>query len=499
MWAKTAMEDAKQVLEILKDPKVATGRGPVNGGVEGSVSEAVTIVEKMLKKAQQAVKANTPGSGVHAGVKRKHEEVDIDHTLAPGFHLPYVGAGVQVANAVSPPEPVVASSPVVAHPRPSSSRSSRRGSTAIPPAVLNSKTSTPDPDGENRKSGKSSKSGRPNVGIRVRGGKEGPPFNKARHDHGSSSPASARPYSPASHRVTAFELTPFPESGFTAESPIYLDAPEDKDFNMTFAGNTEPRTEAMEKGPSNAQTRSREPSGADNYDVQPSPAFNPMSGSYNTFAVSPAYSNEASNRPPSSRSDQPPPFSSGYPQNAGSPYPPPGSSHGAPQQSSPPSYSPAGPTGGYNALTPHNPFPPTPETIYTSNAGSASYSHDVLHSHHMRIMNGGVDPRAMSMAPDMSAAMPQSNHGQRNMRPPSLPSDHRMGTIPVQPYSIQSAKPMHPGPQHYMDAPTPGHVASQSQSMMGTEAWTSEEGMQTATQYWNQGQNYHEMKLDNYS
>lgn len=89
--AKVALEDVRVALDVLRDPALATGRGraPSRGGIEGCPSEAVTIVEMMLRKAEMAKRNYIPAT---AGVKRKHEEVD--DGVAKGFWLPYVGSGV---------------------------------------------------------------------------------------------------------------------------------------------------------------------------------------------------------------------------------------------------------------------------------------------------------------------------------------------------------------------------------------------------------------------
>ena len=96
--AKVALEDVRMALEILRDPTIPTGRGRAHsrGGVEGCPSEAVSIVEMMLQKAEMAKQNHMPMS---AGTKRKHEGVNT--IITKGFWLPYVGTGVATESAVS--------------------------------------------------------------------------------------------------------------------------------------------------------------------------------------------------------------------------------------------------------------------------------------------------------------------------------------------------------------------------------------------------------------
>ncbi|KIM92184.1 hypothetical protein PILCRDRAFT_114018 [Piloderma croceum F 1598] len=116
IWARVALDDVVDALEVMKDPAVATGRGSLQGYVEGCASEPVKIVE-MLKKKADGVRAGNRNSPRNSNSKRKHSEVDThtDH-LAAGFQLPYVGAAVasagpatgsssgSSAQASSPPE-----------------------------------------------------------------------------------------------------------------------------------------------------------------------------------------------------------------------------------------------------------------------------------------------------------------------------------------------------------------------------------------------------------
>ncbi|KIM71986.1 hypothetical protein PILCRDRAFT_93641 [Piloderma croceum F 1598] len=96
IWARVALDDVANALEVMKDPVVATGRGFIQGCVEGCISEPVKIIEMLKKKAD----------GVRAGLKRKHSEVDThtDH-LAGGFQLPYVGIAVTLARPATGSSP----------------------------------------------------------------------------------------------------------------------------------------------------------------------------------------------------------------------------------------------------------------------------------------------------------------------------------------------------------------------------------------------------------
>jgi hypothetical protein len=96
--AKVALDDVRVALDVLRDPNIATGRGRASsrGGVEGCPSEAVIIVEMLLRKAELAKRNYVP---VTAGIKRKHEEVD--DNITKGFWLPYVGASVATESAPS--------------------------------------------------------------------------------------------------------------------------------------------------------------------------------------------------------------------------------------------------------------------------------------------------------------------------------------------------------------------------------------------------------------
>lgn len=89
--SSVAMDDLRLAIGVLQDPTLTTGRGRSlqRGGVEGAPSEAVTVVQMLLRKVEMARRNYTP---VSAGTKRKHDEVEPN--FSKGFWLPYVGSGV---------------------------------------------------------------------------------------------------------------------------------------------------------------------------------------------------------------------------------------------------------------------------------------------------------------------------------------------------------------------------------------------------------------------
>lgn len=89
--SSVAMDDLRSAIGALQDPTLTTGRGRSSqrGGVEGAPSEAVTVVQMLLRKAEMARRNYTP---VSAGTKRKHDEVEPN--FSKGFWLPYVGSAV---------------------------------------------------------------------------------------------------------------------------------------------------------------------------------------------------------------------------------------------------------------------------------------------------------------------------------------------------------------------------------------------------------------------
>jgi len=88
VFAKECMKNLNDAIRIMYDPVVPTSRGPMRGGVEGSLSEPLRVLELMKHKAEESAR----GTSFHAGVKRKHSEVE-DH-LEPGFHIPFAGPAI---------------------------------------------------------------------------------------------------------------------------------------------------------------------------------------------------------------------------------------------------------------------------------------------------------------------------------------------------------------------------------------------------------------------
>ena len=110
VWVHTALEDVSYALEVLRDPMLNTGRGPVRGGVEGGVQEAIKIVELLQRKAESARSGSSDSAS--AGTKRKHDEIEADvEQLRHGFRFPFVSAPVVSANASMPTTDSTASLP----------------------------------------------------------------------------------------------------------------------------------------------------------------------------------------------------------------------------------------------------------------------------------------------------------------------------------------------------------------------------------------------------
>jgi hypothetical protein len=179
IWAKVALDDIVGALEVMRDPVVATGRGSVHGGVEGSVSEPVKVVELLKKKADTIRAGNGSSAGSGSGSKRKHAEVEseADHLLA-GFQLPYVGAAVaSTGPGVGSPNSAPLSSPT-------DGTHSTRSRPGTPhngvPSNGSEGVAAKRTDSEKVKSKKEKKAPYPMVGIRVRPGKEIPSLARQR-------------------------------------------------------------------------------------------------------------------------------------------------------------------------------------------------------------------------------------------------------------------------------------------------------------------------------
>ena len=161
----------------------------MNGGVEGSVSEPVRIIEILKKKADSMKGGGALGS--NTGSKRKHDEIrnETDQLLA-GFQLPYVGAAVASVSSVPGPESSSlhpsSSFPEFRNGTPSHSARPRLGTPhSLTPTNSGSesgraKSTTTSESERNKCKEKGKKMPYPTVGIRVRPGREGPPAIRLR-------------------------------------------------------------------------------------------------------------------------------------------------------------------------------------------------------------------------------------------------------------------------------------------------------------------------------
>ncbi|KAG9310210.1 hypothetical protein JVU11DRAFT_9853 [Chiua virens] len=191
VWVHTAFEDVNLALEVLRDPMLNTGRGPMRGGVEGGVHEAVKIVELLQRKAEGARSGSS--EAVSAGTKRKHDEIEAEvEQLRHGFRLPFVGAPVvststsaHVIDSTAPPSvlaprsattpsalPSDQQAPATSRVSPSTEQSRR------PPSAVSSVGSKYASDPCKSKDKHAKKVPYPQTGIRVRSGKESAPFTK---------------------------------------------------------------------------------------------------------------------------------------------------------------------------------------------------------------------------------------------------------------------------------------------------------------------------------
>lgn len=188
-WVPTAVEDVNYALEILRDPLLNTGRGPMRDGVEGDVQESIMIISQLQKKIEMSRKGNPDALASRA--KRKRDEVESDTERVPnGLHLPCTGGTVSSTNFERSP-PVPMSGPgVVAKPTQASREKyvtppeeRRKPATPpVPPYPKRLQTEGRDPKSKD-KSGK--KPPYPQICVRVRPGKE-PPFCKNRSNSSTS-------------------------------------------------------------------------------------------------------------------------------------------------------------------------------------------------------------------------------------------------------------------------------------------------------------------------
>lgn len=190
VWVHTAFEDINYALEVLRDPMLNTGRGPMRGGVEGGVHEAVKIIELLWRKAEGARSGGSDATS--AGTKRKHDEIDADaDQLRHGFRFPFVSAPVVSANTSLSASDSAAPLSTVARPRvvPPSLTSDQQAQTVScvspaeeqakrPLSAVSSGASKHGSEPAKCKDKHAKKLPYPQSGIRVRPGKDASPFTK---------------------------------------------------------------------------------------------------------------------------------------------------------------------------------------------------------------------------------------------------------------------------------------------------------------------------------
>ena len=188
MWVEAALQDLAGALEVMKDPMVSTGRGPLKGGVDGGLSEPVRIIELLRAKAESA-----RGSSPYDTNKRKHDDIsgDGDQLLA-GFQLPYVGppvASARLGTSSSTSIDVSSTSPTFQEETPSHVAPHRYNSplSATPACEIGPKRTL---DGEKGKGkDKHKKVPYPNIGIRVRTVRESLTPMTRQHEREKSTPS----------------------------------------------------------------------------------------------------------------------------------------------------------------------------------------------------------------------------------------------------------------------------------------------------------------------
>lgn len=188
VWVHTAFEDVNFALDVLRDPMLNTGRGPMRGGVEGGVHEAIKVVELLQRKAESARSGSSDAAS--AGTKRKHDEIEADvEQLRHGFRFPFVSAPVVSANASvaasdsATPLSVTGTRPPTGFPPDQQVQTVNRVSPVAeqakrPSSVVSSVASKHGSEPPKSKDKHTKKQPYPQTGIRVRPGKEPSPFTK---------------------------------------------------------------------------------------------------------------------------------------------------------------------------------------------------------------------------------------------------------------------------------------------------------------------------------
>lgn len=231
VWVHTALDDVNFALEVLRDPMLNTGRGPVRGGVEGGVREAIKIVEILQRKAERARSGDSDTSS--AGTKRKHDEIEADVAqLRHGFRFPFISPPVMSTNAPTPPRiDPAASLPAAASARSTTASSgilldppaqtTRRSSPTEeqhkrPSSVVPLTVSKPVSHPSKTKDKPAKKAPYPQTGIRVR--KDPSPIHKPCGPSATPTPSSTESDTSPPVRQTpsvapspALEYTPYPQ------------------------------------------------------------------------------------------------------------------------------------------------------------------------------------------------------------------------------------------------------------------------------------------------
>ncbi|KAI6041498.1 hypothetical protein EDC04DRAFT_1258742 [Pisolithus marmoratus] len=226
VWAQTAMEDVNYALAVMRDPVLNTGRGPMRGGFEGDVHEAVRIVVLLQKKADLA---RCGKLDVASGTKRKRDEPENDSERLPdAFQLPFLGGAVSSTN-LDCDSPVLTShsGPCIVVSTNSTQEKDIVPSEALPkrltpPVPPSSKRSPADSRDSKCKEKNTKKPCYPRAGIRIRPNKDAPPFCRLRTASSSGTPERNESALPSS-QTPAIPSTPNAEharcaSGFMPPS-----------------------------------------------------------------------------------------------------------------------------------------------------------------------------------------------------------------------------------------------------------------------------------------
>ena len=223
-WVPTAVEDVNYALEILRDPLLNTGRGPMRGGAEGDVPEAIEIISQLQKKIQMARKGNLDAPTSRTKRKREEAESDAEH-LPDGLRLPHIGGTVSPTHfEPSPPVPTPLPGVVVQPTQISrekdvtlSEEPPKPATPPVPPSLKRLQTGR-EPKSKD-KNDKNAKKPLPQSGVRVRPGKE-PPFCKNRSNSNSSTSATPEPTVNRESLTSSARPTPTPSIDRTPHTTV---------------------------------------------------------------------------------------------------------------------------------------------------------------------------------------------------------------------------------------------------------------------------------------